>query len=80
MKFIEMKEGLPNTRHYNSLVRYFEEFMALNVKTVKVEYGVDEYANPKSAQSTMINSIRRNGFPIQVNVRNGELYLTRKDM
>ncbi len=78
MKFIEMKEGVP--AKYHNLQQQWKEFMALNIKTAKVELEEGEYKSIYVAQRTMTQSIERGGFPIKVHTYNGELYLTRKDM
>ena len=81
MKFVQV-EMVPVRGRGNShkLKAIWEEFMSMNVKTVKVEIGVDEYKSPEVARSVWATSIKRFGFPIDVKQRNNEIYLIRRDM
>jgi hypothetical protein len=81
MKFVEVKE-VPNMlrgRRYR-LTNYWEEFMKMNVKVVKVDLSEHEYSSIKVARTTFIASIKRGGYPIDVALRKNEVYLVRRDM
>ena len=79
MKFVEVKE-VPDQKKYHPLKSKWEEFMAMNVKVVKVDLDEHEYKSIEVAARTMMLSIRRFGYPITVTKRGNELYLIRRDM
>lgn len=81
MKIVEAKDALPEHKHTHKYSkRYFEGFMASNIKIATVNFGEDEYKNVTSCQASLSKSIRRFGFPIQATVRDGVVYLIRLDM
>lgn len=57
-----------------------EEFMNMNVEAAEVSFIANEYKSTNSCYSSLYKSIKRFGYPIQVVVRDGKLYLIRKDM
>ena len=84
MIFIEIEE-LPETERriaheYKRNKEYFEKFMAMNVKFAWVIFEPHEYVNTLSARLTLRRSCRRFGYPIDVCVRNDDLYFVRTDM
>jgi hypothetical protein len=80
MKFVKVDE-VPKKRYSRKgLCNYWEEFMRMDVKIVKVELSKHDYASPRIAQSTFVSSIKKYGYPIDVMNRNGEIYLVRRDM
>lgn len=79
MKFVQV-EALPGKKEKSVLRNTWEEFMRMNVKTVKVELEAGEYASPTVARGVFAVSIKRFGYPIDVRLRDGEIYLIRRDM
>lgn len=67
-------------RKQHSLKRFLDDFMLTDAKHLKVEYAEGEYSNAYSAYESMRGAIKRHKYPIRVNIRNGEVYLTRTDM
>ena len=65
---------------YKNIRAYLNEFMRLNVKYGKVEYGQQEFRNVCSANGSFNYMIRRFNYPIRTTMLNGELYLVRTDM
>jgi hypothetical protein len=81
MKFVKVDKVPNRTRGNNyKLVQRWEEFMSMNVKTVKVEISDDEYKSPKVARTVWITSIKTFGYPIDLKMRGNDIYLVRRDM
>ena len=80
MKFVKVKEVPEKARGHKSLLTKWDEFMAMNVKVVKVDFDEDDYKNADIARSTMAMSIKRSGHPITITKRGDEIYLIRRDM
>lgn len=79
MKFVKVKE-VPEQKKYHPLKSKWEEFMAMNVKVVKVDLDENEYKTIDGARSVMAISVKRMGYPITVTKRGDEIYLIRRDM
>lgn len=80
MRFTEVKE-IPKVGHRNMLlVKELEEFVNMGVKNVKVTYAPNAYKNVASCYSTLYSAAKREGLPIKVITRKGEIYLVRTDM
>ena len=81
MKFVPVNE-VPKSRLGGKyqLKHYLDEFMKMNVKIVKVDLHEHEYKHPKYAHSGLSTSVKRFGYPIDVHMRNNEIYLVRRDM
>ena len=79
MKFVKVKE-IPGVKKYHPLKNRWEEFMAMNVKVVKVDLDEREYKSATVAAGVMQASIKRHGYPITVVRRGNEIYLIRRDM
>ena len=82
MKFVEVKE-IPKTfwrsgYEAGKVQNFCMEFLESGIKIAKVDYG-KEYPNVINARSSIAITCKKYGFPIQTIVRNGELYLMRKD-
>lgn len=74
-------EKLPNKgRKLSARQMELLEFMNMGAKCVKITLAPGEYSNLNSAQSTLIVSAKKAGFPIKVRNIDGELYLVRTDM
>lgn len=79
MRFTEVKE-IPGdrVRRKNEMRDILTEYMNMNIKSVKVEdHG---YATTKLAYLAFKRAAERHVFPIDVHMRNGEVYLIRRDM
>ena len=70
-----------DTRHRPSgeLIEFFTAFIESGKKFAKVEYEANEYTHPQSGYISMAERIRKDRLPIQVVMRNGEIYLVRSD-
>lgn len=83
MKFIEVTElpkTNPNKKNRRGVTRdKLDEFMAMNIKIAKVVLGGD-YINSISCYNTMSKTARYGCYPISVKMRNGEVYLIRRDI
>ena len=79
MKFVKV-DKVPGKKANHSLRHYWEEFMHMNIKVAKAEIGVQEYKSPDVARTTWAASIKRFGYPIDLTIRKGEIYLIRRDM
>ena len=79
MKFVKVNE-ITEQKKYHPLKNKWEEFMAMNVKIVKVDLDEHEYSSAEVARSVMAISIKRMGYPITVTRRGDEIYLIRRDM
>lgn len=84
MQLIEVEE-LPETerrleRDHKDMRSYLEQFMSMNTKVAWVIFEPHEYATVASARATLNRACRNYGYPIDVFVRNGDLYLVRTDM
>lgn len=80
MKFVEVKE-IPSARrftHRGEMRDYLEEFMKMNVPIVKIEnHG---YKSTKLAHSAFYKAAKHWCYPIDVILRDDEVYLKRRDI
>lgn len=86
MRFIEVKKlpeiangKVPKADHH----KYGEElaaFMRMNVKIVRVDYRKGEFQHSYSAYRSLTQAIQRHALPIDVCLRNGKIYLVRRDI
>lgn len=65
---------------YKPIRLYLQEFMQTGNKYVRVVYDTLDYASALSAQNAFIKSVKNTGYPISVIVRQGDIYLMRKDI
>ena len=84
MKFVEVEE-LPDTLKKKQgkkgvLKSKLDKFMGMGIKTAKVVWDEHDYSNPMSCYNAFILACRRHVFPIDVRMRNGEIYLVRRDL
>jgi hypothetical protein len=86
MRLVEVKD-IPHenrgkhSQHKKRLIEtHLQEFMAMNVKFVRVEYEPSEYAYPCSCRSSLYNAIRSTGLPVRAVMEDGVIYLMRTDM
>lgn len=56
------------------------EFMNLETKIAICNFEEGRYKTIYSAYSTWYKAIKHWGYPIQINMRQGKIYLTRTDM
>ena len=59
---------------------YLEEFMKMGVKYALVDVMYDEYSSMESCEATLRQCVKRQGYPIDVKTRDGEVYLARRDI
>ena len=81
MNFVPV-DYLPERRYttYKKVSAYIQEFMKMNVKTVRVDYSSDEYTSAQCASTPFRYAINTDDYPIMVRIINGDLYLIRTDM
>lgn len=82
MTFVEVKE-VPNTIpkdhiECGKLQKFCMEFLESGFKYAKVEYG-NEYPEAANVRSCIAITCKKCDFPIKVLMRNGEVYLARKN-
>lgn len=84
MRFVKV-ERLPvpikpiNNPSKNVLL-YLYSFMQNDFKYARVDFNHSEYKSPASAAGSLKKSITYYNYPIEVNIINGEVYLTRLDI
>lgn len=81
MHFVEVKE-IPPTR-VNLKCKFeerLERFMRLNIKCAKVVYDINDYSSATACLISFRRASVMHGFPVDVKMRNGEVYLIRRDM
>lgn len=79
MKFVQV-EAIPGWKENHRLKDAWKEFMGMNVKIAKAELDIGEYKSPRVAFCVWKHSINRFGYPIDLKMRDGEIYLVRRDM
>ena len=83
MKFIEVTE-LPETNH-NKLGRRgitkneLDQFMTMRIKMAKIVLH-DGYMNVVSGYSALSHLVKYHALPIDIKMRNGDIYLIRRDI
>ena len=90
MKFVVVDELPVAKRHknrvnykgtYNHTAKQLEEFVAMGVKYVRVEFYKGEYSGHESMRITLRDSLNRcPDLPIKVVQRGTDIYLVRTDM
>ncbi len=78
MNFEAVKEIPKRTKH--KLTNYLDEFMRMKEKTVRVHFTKGEYKTTRIGADCLKVAIKRKGYPIDVNVQEGYVYLTRRDL
>ena len=79
MKFVQV-EAIPGRKENHKLKAAWKEFMSMNIKIAKAELDIGEYKSPRVAFGVWRLSINRFGYPIDIKMRDGEIYLIRRDM
>lgn len=84
MKFVEVAEvpakaNMPR-RKKGELKLYLDRFMSQDIKIAKVDFGPEEYYAMIGAYNSMRLACKRHVLPIDVTMRNGEVYLVRRDL
>lgn len=79
MRIVVVKDGMPKRENFK-LKALFEEFIALNVKIVKLDFDEGDYKSPDVARSVIGVSAKRHCYPVKAALRSGEVYLIRTDM
>lgn len=84
MKFVEVKEVPAKAdtvkRKKGELKLYLDRFMTRDIKIAKVEFSPEEYTAMIGAYNALRRACQRHVFPIDVIMRNGEVYLIRRDL
>jgi hypothetical protein len=57
-----------------------EEFFGMDCKIVRVDFSKDNYTSVDSAKGAFNKALRDYGYPIKTSIRNGGLYLIKKDI
>ena len=79
MRFTKMENGVPKRENFK-LKECFNEFIAMNVKTARVDLDKDDYKTVTVAANVLRVASKRHAVTVKVVVRNGELYFVRTDM
>ena len=79
MKFTVV-EKIPERKAKKKLAYILDEFMNMNVKFAKFEFNENEYKTASSANGALRKSAARFGYPIKVQLINGEIYFERRDI
>lgn len=84
MKFVEVaevpeKKDIPR-RKRGELKLYLERFIQRDIKIAKVDFSPEEYFAMIGAYNSMRLACKRHVLPIDVTMRNGEVYLIRRDL
>lgn len=84
MKFVEVAEvpaKVSNPRRKRGELKlYLERFIQQDIKVAKVDFGPEEYFAMVGAYNSMRLACKRHVLPIDVTMRNGEVYLVRRDL
>lgn len=84
MYFVEVREIPSETykpkREKGYLKAKLNKFMGMHVKYAKVVFTVYDYIGPVSCYNSYRSAVKRYVFPIDVKMRNGEIYLIRRDI
>ena len=77
MKFVKVNE-IPKSNPRRDMEAYLNEFMRMNIKTVRVDdHG---YKSARVAANCLIVACKRHVKPIDVHLSDGRVYLVRRDM
>ena len=84
MRFVEVTE-IPEKverggRRKGEMLHRLRKFMATNVKYAKVEFTADDYVSPVSCYQSCRSAVKRHVLPFDVKIRNGDVYLIRRDI
>lgn len=69
-----------NRMDFKDIIGTLEAFMCMKAKIVEVKLGKSDYMNLGVAGDCFRNSVKRYHYPIKVCMRNGGLYLIKKDI
>ena len=79
MRFTKVENGIVKRENFK-LKNYFKEFMAMNVKTAKIELDKDDYKSVIVGYKVLYNAAKRHGVPIKVSMHEGNIYFIRTDI
>lgn len=79
MRVIEMKDGLPKRENFK-LGQFLNGFVRSGIKVAKLDLDPDDYASPQVARSVLSVACKRWAVPVEVKIRDGQVYLVRTDM
>lgn len=84
MKFVEVadvpcKVDKPR-RKKGELKLWLDSFMSQDIKTARVDFNPDEYIAMIGAYNAMRRACVRHVLPVDVIMRNGDVYLIRRDL
>lgn len=65
---------------YKPVRNYLEEFIRMGIKHARVDLKPYEYKNIESAYAAIRKAARHHAYPIDVCLRNYEIYLIRRDI
>lgn len=83
MKFVEVKDipSRSKSKHKRGYMKiWMDNFMSQGIKMAKVVFDEDDYSGPFSCYQAYRAGIARHVYPVDVKLRNGEVYLIRRDM
>lgn len=76
----ELPKNEYNLAQQHDIIGTLEGFMAMSAKIVKVQFDSTDYMNLGTAGDAFRNAIRNHGYPIKACLRNGGLYLIKKNI
>lgn len=79
MRFTKMENGVPKRENFK-LNNYFKEFLAMNVKTARIDLDKDDYKSVVVGHKSLWAAAKRHGVPIKVSLYEGNIYFIRTDM
>ena len=81
MHFVTVEE-LPDTQYAsrNKLEEGLEKFMSMKTKYARIVFSKDEYSSSTACQVVMKRASIQYGFPVDVRLINGDVYLIRRDI
>ena len=73
-------EKVPGKAIKKNLRHIFDEFVNMDVKFAKFEFNENEYKHANSAYNNLTRAARKYGYPVNVHVRENEVYFERRDI
>lgn len=77
-------EKLPKREHnptqQHDMIGILNGFMAMSAKIAQVQFGGTDFANVTVAYQCIFNAVKLHGYPVKVCIRNGGLYLIKKNI
>lgn len=81
MRFVRVEDipEMRRERNHNDVCMLIENFLASDMEYAKVVLDPGDYANAEYARQSLLQARRYRNYNVNIIVRNGEMYLARKD-